>query len=263
MVRLTRGIDLVYEAATGRLRAGRLPRAELGLTALRLWATLQGEPDRTTGLLVNVSQIDAAIQTVADQGLPIRHVEDVLTWAVEVLRASFPTFPVRRVQLDLAPTVRIAYLPRPEGQPMIEITRQYELAASHRLCNPDWDEQRNFKVFGQCSNPRGHGHNYLLHVTWRGKTRAQTGQVLDLQAADRLVRQEVLERFDHKNLNEDTPEFARLIPTVENMAQVFWELLDGRLPDVQLARVRVWETEKTYAEYAGPAAGPLRYSDAV
>ncbi len=78
-----------------------------------------------------------------------------------------------------------------------------------------------------------------------------------------MVNKEVIERFDHKNLNEDTAEFAELIPTVENMAKVFWDILLGKFGEAELARVAVWETDKTYAEYFGPEVGPLRYSDSV
>ena len=140
---------------------------------------------------------------------------------------------------------------------------KYELAASHRLWKADWDAKRNFEVYGKCSNRRGHGHNYLLEVTLRGKPDRRTGQVADMEEVDRVVRENVIERFDHKNLNEDTEEFADLIPTVENMAKVFWELLLGKFSRGELARVAVWETEKTYAEYFGQGAGPLRSSESV
>ena len=78
-----------------------------------------------------------------------------------------------------------------------------------------------------------------------------------------LVEENIIDRFDHKNFNTDCPEFKNLLPTVENISKVFWELLDGKFENAELARVRTWETPTTYADYLGPAAGPLRYGDMV
>jgi len=150
-----------------------------------------------------------------------------------------------------------------ERQEMIQVSRKYKIASSHRLYNPDWDEIRNTEVYGKCSNLKGHGHNYLLEVTLRGKPDRKTGELTNLDQVDKVVREQIIDRFDHKNLNEDTSEFKELIPTVENMVKVFWELMTGRFGKAELVRVAVWETEKTYAEYFGPIAGELRYSDSV
>ena len=146
---------------------------------------------------------------------------------------------------------------------MIQITTKYELAASHRLHSADWSAEQNEVAFGKCSNPAGHGHNYLLEVTLRGHPDRASGEVTDLEEFRRLVQSEIIDRFDHKNLNEDCEEFAELMPTVENMAKVFWDRLIYRFVNVELYRVAVWETPTTYAEYFGPGAGPLRWSSRV
>lgn len=145
---------------------------------------------------------------------------------------------------------------------MIEITTKYELAAAHRLWNPNWPAERNFEVFGPCANPGGHGHNYTLEVTLRQPTGPEGAPLADPDAAGRLIRAEILERFDHQNLSQ-LEEFRALVPTVENMAKVFWDRLAGRFGPAQLARIRVWETPRTYADYFGPGAGPLRFSETV
>ena len=134
---------------------------------------------------------------------------------------------------------------------MIQVTTKYELAASHRLWNSKWDIDKNLKVFGKCSNPAGHGHNYLLELTLSGQPDAETGQIVDIEEVDDVVREHIIEPFDHKNLNEDTEEFAEVIPTVENIAKVFWDKLLGKFSNAILSRVKIWETPKTYAEYFG------------
>ena len=146
---------------------------------------------------------------------------------------------------------------------MMAVTKRYEIAASHTLKRDDWDRQRNIEAFGKCANPTGHGHNYMVEITVSGELDEQTGMIGDYGLIDRTVMEWIIDRFDHKNLNTDTAEFAELNPTVENMAKVFWELLYGRFGDAQLRRVRVWETTKTYADYYGEDAGNLRDIESV
>ena len=262
MLRLTRAINLTIDAADGRVTQGWGGQISLGRVPVRLWVTLEGPPAPATGFLVNVADIKAAFQeALKQQRLKAQNPADLFDWARQVVRQRFA--PLKLIRLKLELNEQLTLTSRPEDYDMVQVTKKYELAAAHKLWNDDWDQQHNFEVFGKCSNPRGHGHNYTVEITIRGKPDRKTGRLADLQEMDQLVRQNILDRFDHKNFNEDTVEFAHLIPTVENMAKVFYELLDGKFEKAQLTRVAVWETADTYAEYFGPQAGPLRFSSSV
>jgi 6-pyruvoyltetrahydropterin/6-carboxytetrahydropterin synthase len=130
---------------------------------------------------------------------------------------------------------------------MTRLSQKFEFAASHRLHNPALSEQANRQTFGQCNNPHGHGHNYQLQVTLAGEP-SDSGLLVDVPAFEQIVKDAVIERFDHKNLNVEVPEFADLIPSVENIARVIYRLLKPRLTN--LAAVTVWETPKTWCEYS-------------
>ncbi len=131
---------------------------------------------------------------------------------------------------------------------MVSVTESFEFAASHRLHCPSMSEEENRALFGKCANPNGHGHNYVVEVTVRGTPDAATGRIVSIQQLESIVKEQVVDRFDHKHLNLDCPEFANLNPSVENIATVIWGLLNGRFESTPLAKVRVWETPKTYAE---------------
>jgi len=128
---------------------------------------------------------------------------------------------------------------------MTLLTQSFEFSASHRLHCPGLSDEENHLLFGKCSNPHGHGHNYVLEVAVEVSP-DQTCSIL--RELDRVVRTEVIERFDHKNLNVECAEFADLNPTVENIAQVICDRLVGELQPLRLHNVRVWETAKTFAE---------------
>lgn len=134
---------------------------------------------------------------------------------------------------------------------MIRLTQSFEFAAAHRLYCPELDDQENQRLFGKCSNPNGHGHNYVLEVTVGGEPDEATGTIVDPPHFERTVNQRVIERFDHKHLNLDCAEFQSLNPSVENIARVIWDRLDGGFERCRLLGIRVWETPKTYAEYCG------------
>jgi len=136
---------------------------------------------------------------------------------------------------------------------MVRVTQSFEFAASHRLYCEGLSDDENRRIFGPCSNPHGHGHNYVLEVTVVGPPGGPEGSVLDLGNVDHVVHQRVIQSFDHRNLNVECPEFASLNPSVENIAQVIWQRLNGAFERCRLAGVRVWETSRTYAEYTGDA----------
>jgi 6-pyruvoyltetrahydropterin/6-carboxytetrahydropterin synthase len=134
---------------------------------------------------------------------------------------------------------------------MIAVTRRFDFSAAHRYWRQDWSPEENERVFGRCTSPYGHGHNYTLEVTIRGHVHPQTGMVMNMTDLKALVN-EVLGEFDHKHLNEDTPYFRAQIPTTENIARVLWRLIAARLPaDVALDRVRLAETADLWADYRG------------
>lgn len=132
---------------------------------------------------------------------------------------------------------------------MVSVFRKEHFNAAHRLNNPDWDEATNKAVFGKCNNPHYHGHNYELIVKLTGRPDPITGYVMDLKILSDIVKEEVTERFDHKNLNEDCEEFKSLNPTAENIAIVIYDLLRKRIePSLEL-QVRLYETERNFVEY--------------
>lgn len=131
----------------------------------------------------------------------------------------------------------------------LSVFRREQFNAAHRLYNPDWSFEKNEAVFGLCNNPSFHGHNYELHVKVTGDIDPETGYVIDLKILKDLIREEVTERFDHKNLNEDTEEFKNLNPTVENIAVVIYNLLREKLDIKYDLQVKLYETERNYVEY--------------
>ncbi len=137
--------------------------------------------------------------------------------------------------------------------------RRYSFSASHRLFCPEWDETRNFEVFGKCANPHGHGHNYMVEVLVGGPVDPVTGMVIDLVELDGVVDREVLEPFDHTNLNR-LPAFAELVPTSENFCMEIYNRLAAALPAVSqgvaLRQVRLEETVNNAFTYTGGAGAP-------
>ena len=139
---------------------------------------------------------------------------------------------------------------------MIELTRRATFSASHYYWNDAWSAEKNEQVFGRCSNRNGHGHNYTLEVTVAGQPDAVTGFVVDLKWLKDVMEREVLAAYDHRHLNLEVPEFARAIPTTENIAIAAWKRLEAPIAaagGARLRRVRVYETPEIFAEYRGEA----------
>jgi len=139
---------------------------------------------------------------------------------------------------------------------MVYLTRRYRFSAGHRLHNDALDAEENLRVYGKCNNPNGHGHNYLLEVTVAGSVDPATGMVFDLVALDSIVAGNVLDKFDHKNLNLDMDNFRTLVPTTENLCLEIYKLLQNPLEEAGAARglilerVRLEETSLNSFEYA-------------
>ncbi|MGH7576608.1 MAG: 6-carboxytetrahydropterin synthase [Longimicrobiales bacterium] len=141
--------------------------------------------------------------------------------------------------------------------PTAELTRRIAFSAAHRYHRAEWSDERNHEVFGACSNPYGHGHNYVLDVTVRGAIDPVTGFSVDLRALDALLKDEVGARLGHQHLNHAVPEFADggLVPTCENIAAYLWPRLEGGMPaGVELRRIRLHEEPGLYVDYYGDCA---------
>lgn len=135
--------------------------------------------------------------------------------------------------------------------PRVRVTRRLHFSAGHRLHRPEWDDEENREVFGACSNPTGHGHNYELEVTVAGEIDPETGFVLDLKRLKELVREMVVSDVDHANLNTDVEWLDGRNPTAENLSVAIWGRLEGRLDGADLVSVKLWETDRNVAEYRG------------
>lgn len=131
----------------------------------------------------------------------------------------------------------------------MSVIRKAHFNAAHRLFRPDWSMERNDAVFGLCNNPNFHGHNYNLEVKVTGEVDPETGYVIDLKIVKDIIDAEVIERFDHRNLNLDVPDFANLIPTAEHIAYVIYNRIRTQLETKYDLHVRLYETERNVVEY--------------
>lgn len=131
----------------------------------------------------------------------------------------------------------------------VAVFREAHFNAAHRLYNPDWTYEKNLEVFGICTSPNFHGHNYELHVRVVGEVDPVTGMVINLKTLSEIIKENIEDRFDHKNLNLDTEEFKNLNPTAENICYVIWKILDDILEDKYDVSVRLYETPRNYVEY--------------
>ncbi len=129
------------------------------------------------------------------------------------------------------------------------VYRKEHFNAAHRLHNPEWTEEENSRVFGKCNNPNYHGHNYDLIVGLIGEVDAKTGYVFDLKILSDIIKAQVLDKFDHKNLNLDTVEFQDLNPSAENIAMVIYDLLREHIPAELELKIKLYETDRNYVEY--------------
>jgi 6-pyruvoyltetrahydropterin/6-carboxytetrahydropterin synthase len=241
---------------------------------LTLQVTLVGDLDPSSHYLRNIKEIDEAVRRLAvpllaDRARAAFRHEDAapagaappspvaaLLDAFAALRGAWPGASLDALRLGLSPYLSLAVhdseFAMPAAAAAVRHSHKFEFSASHRLHNPDFTDEQNRRTFGKCSNPHGHGHNYELQVTLAGPPDAVSGLLIDLPAFERIVAATVIDRFDHRNLNVEVPEFNDLIPSVENIARVIYRLLRPKFADAgaKLASVTVWETPKTWCEYA-------------
>lgn len=131
----------------------------------------------------------------------------------------------------------------------VSVFRKEHFNAAHRLHNPNWTDEKNEEVFGKCNNPNWHGHNYEVIVKLTGEIDEKTGYVYDMKVLSDLIKEEILEKFDHKNLNLDTEEFKNLNPSAENISVVIYNKLRLRLPSDLDLKITLYETERNFVEY--------------
>ena len=139
---------------------------------------------------------------------------------------------------------------------MIYIIRKEHFNAAHKLYNPSWSKERNKEEFGVCSNKNWHGHNYEIEVTLKGKINPDSGMLINLKDLSKIMKDEILDKVDHKNLNLDVPFLKGIITTTENVTIKFWEILDNKIKSIEnsncsLHKIRVYETPRNFVEYYG------------
>ena len=133
----------------------------------------------------------------------------------------------------------------------LTVFRRAHFNAAHRLFRKEWSDEKNLEVFGKCSNPHYHGHNYELEVGVTGDIDPETGYLIDIKILKDLIKEEVEDAFDHKNLNLEVPEFKELNPSAENIAMVIWNKLRKRLDDRYELSVKLYETPRNFVLYTG------------
>jgi 6-pyruvoyltetrahydropterin/6-carboxytetrahydropterin synthase len=137
---------------------------------------------------------------------------------------------------------------------MVYLSRLEHFNAAHKLYNPSWSEEKNKAVFGPCANANWHGHNYELIVTVKGLPDPETGFVIDLKQLSILIRENIINQVDHKNLNLDVPFMQNQLASTENLIMAFWKILDPLIPGISAARLhglKLYETPRNFVEYFG------------
>ena len=134
---------------------------------------------------------------------------------------------------------------------IVTVSRKAHFNAAHRLFRPEWTDEKNLAVFGKCSNPLYHGHNYDLVVSVTGEIDPITGFVIDMKVLRNMIRTEIEDAFDHKNLNEEVPEFKTLNPTSENIVVVIWNKLRSKIDNKNKLSVTLYETPRNFVSYCG------------
>lgn len=221
--------------------------------------SVRGETDPKTGMVVNIKDIDELLQrrlvdrfdlkSLNDEVPELKGVIPCLENLMSFIWKDLSTPGVLPQECELI-SLRLEEMPTFYGERNMNsttLTRQYEFAASHRLHVPSMSEEQNVELFGKCNNPSGHGHNYVLEVTVSGEMDPETGMMTDLMALDNKVNELVVDRYDHKNLNEDLPEFKGRPTTSEQVVLEIFKRLNGNIP-AQLERVRLHETARSFFE---------------
>lgn len=134
---------------------------------------------------------------------------------------------------------------------MVYLTRKEHFNAAHQVYNANWTEEKNKEVFGKCANKNWHGHNYDLYVTVKGTPNPDTGFIMNVKELSMIIKEKVLNKLDHKNLNIDVAELQNKFPTTENLSIEIWKLLEPHITECKLHSIKLWETDNIYTEYFG------------
>jgi 6-pyruvoyltetrahydropterin/6-carboxytetrahydropterin synthase len=233
-----------------------------------LEVSAEGPVDPLTGMVVNIKDVDAELKKLL---APLDH---------RMLNVALPEFADGVPTTERLAQVLWARLPKRIGAArctglkleehpglyvelnwerpnMVHLTCAIEFAASHRLHSPQLSDEENRRVYGKCNNPNGHGHNYVAEITVAGEPDARSGAIVNVGELERVLKEEIDARFDHKHLNLDTAFFDEKPSTAENIAIVIWELLNDKVPQCQpggqtrLHRVRLIETARSWFDYYG------------
>lgn len=232
---------------------------------------VRGVIDPRTGILVNIKEIDRIVREGAVCALDRKFLNRQVAYFrdLPVTPENLVRFIVPRVALALPECVRLCRV-RLEPEPTrwvtwrglfqdtfwemtgMMVTHVYEFAASHRLHSAHLTDAENRQLFGKCNYENGHGHNYVLEVTVAGPVDARSGRVIDGDVLDTIVNTEIVERYDHRHLNLDVPDFAGQVPSAEVITRVIFHRLKDRIPaPARLHRVLVRETARNFFEYQG------------
>lgn len=236
---------------------------------------VEGEISPTTGIILNIKELDEIIKSVVVNRLDktlLNQVfskyerlpptpENLAVWIAKELKTALPNVTrLSGVRLEETPLDAVEWTPQSRENdekslmnPIeIGVTRSYEFAASHRLHSPHLSDEENVALFGKCNYANGHGHNYILEVTVSGEINPSDGRVIPQENLDALVNREVVDRYDHRHFNLDIPEFAGLIPSTEVLTKMIWDRLKPVIPaPVRLRKVLVRETARNIFEYSG------------
>lgn len=228
---------------------------------LVLQCVVEGEPDPKTGFLCNVKAIDGLLRSIVtgrsmSTATPSTAEELVQVVYQELLEHWDHESTIVSVCLALSPFLCYSIVAENKmnlssDQHIVQLTEQFEFSAAHRLHCQELSDEENQQLFGKCNNLAGHGHNYVFEVTVSDQLDSRRGTVIELEEFESIVKRLVVDRLDHKHLNEDIEYFAMINPTVENIAIAIFNWLSNQFGEVKLEKVKVFETPKTWAEFCG------------
>lgn len=259
------------EQAKGANSFASMPSGEGLAIYFELAVELVSQVDQDTGFIVNVSEIDSKVRQhavpvfvkkVQEYFHNIRHMDffaiaEMLRSAWQKLEDKFASAKLNKLSLKVNPFRKITL--DSENSDMIFFSEKFEFAATHKLWNTNFTDMQNRNVFGKCANLSGHGHNYIIEVTIKmsdnnpsnREPNTEKSEDFSIGNFEKIVDRELISMIDHKNLNLDIEHFAKVIPTVENIAIFAWDRLSGKFPNQMLHCVTVWETDKTSCSYYG------------
>ena len=226
-----------------------------------LQVTLEGELDPTSCYLRNIKEIDQRVrehigviegtrQLIVNGHSDLALKPALASMLFTLLRSNWDPDKLHSITLVLTPYLSVTQLAS-EHLMHTRLSQKFEFSAAHRLHNPKLSDDENRRTYGKCNNPHWHGHNYEVQVTLRGSA-SDSGLLINVPVFEKIVSEFAIQKLDHKNLNQEVAELKELIPTVETIARVIFQMLKSRFigAGADLASVTVWETPKTWCEYS-------------